>query len=88
MTKSLGLASGRVTTSDERPRRGAKCGRGSGLIVWQAFRQHKIVHIFDRPGSSDLTANVDFKYLQEALAGTGECDHEPRAGLGRTRKRC
>jgi NADH dehydrogenase [ubiquinone] 1 alpha subcomplex assembly factor 7 len=29
------------------------------------------VNVFDTPGSSDLTANVDFAYLKEALEGTG-----------------
>lgn len=41
----------------------------------QAFRNHKIVDVFDQPGSSDLTANVDFAYLREALEGVGECLH-------------
>lgn len=38
----------------------------------QAFRKHKIVDFFDQPGSSDLTANVDFAYLKESLTGMGE----------------
>lgn len=37
----------------------------------QAFRKHKIVDVFDQPGSSDLTANVDFAYLKESLKGVG-----------------
>lgn len=37
----------------------------------QGFRNHKIVDIFDEPGSSDLTANVDFTYLSESLSTTG-----------------
>ena len=27
--------------------------------------------VFDEPGSADLTANVDFTYLREALSGLG-----------------
>ncbi|GHJ86517.1 hypothetical protein NliqN6_2919 [Naganishia liquefaciens] len=53
---------------------------GVGLIVdygmdgfstnsFRAFRRHEIVHVFDDPGSADLTANVDFAYMKEALAG-------------------
>jgi SAM-dependent MidA family methyltransferase len=30
------------------------------------------VHVFDDPGSADLTANVDFAYLKESLEGVGE----------------
>lgn len=37
----------------------------------QAFRNHNIVDVFDKPGASDLTANVDFAYLKESLQGTG-----------------
>jgi NADH dehydrogenase [ubiquinone] 1 alpha subcomplex assembly factor 7 len=55
-----------------------KAGGGAALVVdygddrvfansFRAFREHKIVNIFDKPGSSDLTANVDFAYLRESL---------------------
>ena len=37
----------------------------------QAFRNHKIVDVFEEPGSADLTANVDFAYLRESLSGLG-----------------
>jgi len=51
---------------------------GCGLIVdyggakaygdsFRAFKDHKIVDVFHRPGECDLTANVDFAYLQEAM---------------------
>ena len=33
--------------------------------------------IFDQPGSSDLTANVDFTYLSESLGTTGSKSHGP-----------
>lgn len=38
----------------------------------KAFKNHQIVDVFEKPGTADLTANVDFEYLREALAGTGE----------------
>jgi SAM-dependent MidA family methyltransferase len=37
----------------------------------QAFKDHKIVDIFNQPGKCDLTANVDFAYLKESLVGLG-----------------
>lgn len=37
----------------------------------QAFRDHKIVDVFHRPGECDLTANVDFAYLIEAVTDIG-----------------
>ncbi|KAI9061060.1 DUF185-domain-containing protein [Trametes sanguinea] len=50
---------------------------GSALIVdyggekvygnsFRAFKEHKIVDPFHRPGECDLTVNVDFAYLKEA----------------------
>lgn len=42
-----------------------------GKLIGKAFRNHKIVDVFDEPGSSDLTANVDFAYLSESLEGVG-----------------
>lgn len=45
---------------------------GTALIwVYQAFKDHKIVDVFHRPGECDLTANVDFAYLKESLADLG-----------------
>ncbi|CCL99309.1 uncharacterized protein FIBRA_01325 [Fibroporia radiculosa] len=52
---------------------------GSALIVdyggdraygnsFRAFKEHKIVDVFHRPGECDLTTNVDFAYLKEATA--------------------
>lgn len=38
---------------------------------FRAFRKHKVVEVFDEPGSSDLTANVDFAYLKEAMSQPG-----------------
>jgi len=35
---------------------------------FRAFKNHRIVDIFHRPGECDLTANVDFAYLKEAFA--------------------
>ncbi|KAG8868806.1 hypothetical protein FRB97_001891 [Tulasnella sp. 331] len=56
-------------------------GGGVGLIMdygddrpfgdsFRGFRAHKVVDIFDEPGSSDLTANVDFGYLAEAMSSS------------------
>ncbi|KAJ7472787.1 DUF185-domain-containing protein [Mycena latifolia] len=52
--------------------------RGCGLIVdygadhvsgqsFRAFQKHEIVDVFHAPGECDLTANVDFAYLSEAV---------------------
>ncbi|KAG9015939.1 hypothetical protein FRB90_004115 [Tulasnella sp. 427] len=38
---------------------------------FRAFRKHKVVEVFDEPGSSDLTTNVDFAYLKEAMSQPG-----------------
>ncbi|KAI0072761.1 DUF185-domain-containing protein [Panus rudis PR-1116 ss-1] len=38
---------------------------------FRAFRNHKIVDVFDSPGECDLTVNVDFAYLKEAIAHNG-----------------
>ncbi len=37
----------------------------------QAFKNHKLVDVFHRPGECDLTVNVDFSYLAEAAADLG-----------------
>jgi len=36
---------------------------------FRAFRKHKQVHPLDLPGSADLTADVDFKYLSTQISG-------------------
>ncbi|KAI0342727.1 DUF185-domain-containing protein [Trametopsis cervina] len=35
---------------------------------FRAFKDHKIVDVFERPGECDLTTNVDFAYLKDAIA--------------------
>ncbi|KAJ7062914.1 S-adenosyl-L-methionine-dependent methyltransferase [Mycena amicta] len=61
-------------TSSEGP-----TAKGCGLIIdygnahassssFRAFKNHAIVDPFDEPGKCDLTANVDFAYLTEAVA--------------------
>ncbi|RDB26124.1 Protein arginine methyltransferase NDUFAF7, mitochondrial [Hypsizygus marmoreus] len=51
---------------------------GCGLIIdyggdhvfgdsFRAFKDHKIVDVFHRPGECDLTTNVDFAFLKEAM---------------------
>lgn len=53
---------------------------GCGLIIdyggdkafadsFRAFREHRIVDVFHEPGNCDLTSNVDFAYLKEAMSG-------------------
>ncbi|KAF8802501.1 DUF185-domain-containing protein [Phlegmacium glaucopus] len=53
---------------------------GCGLIIdyggdkafgdsFRAFKEHKIVDVFHEPGNCDLTSNVDFAYLKEAMSG-------------------
>jgi NADH dehydrogenase [ubiquinone] 1 alpha subcomplex assembly factor 7 len=37
----------------------------------QAFKGHALVDPFGCPGQADLTANIDFAYLAEALKGIG-----------------
>ncbi|KAJ7702039.1 S-adenosyl-L-methionine-dependent methyltransferase [Mycena metata] len=78
-----------------------KASLGCGLIVdyggprafaesFRAFKNHAIVDPFTTPGECDLTANVDFSYLQEAVADLGLRTHGPlpqaafleRMGLG------
>ncbi|KAK0446166.1 S-adenosyl-L-methionine-dependent methyltransferase [Armillaria borealis] len=34
---------------------------------FRAFKDHQIGDVFDRPGECDLTANVDFGYIKEAM---------------------
>ncbi|THU99919.1 DUF185-domain-containing protein [Dendrothele bispora CBS 962.96] len=57
---------------------------GCGLIIdygrnevpWltlRAFKDHKPVPVFNRPGECDITANVDFAYLTEAMQDLGWC---------------
>ncbi|ORY91491.1 S-adenosyl-L-methionine-dependent methyltransferase [Leucosporidium creatinivorum] len=51
---------------------------GAGLVVdygdakafgrsWRGFRKHQVVDPLSEPGHTDLTANVDFSYLAEAM---------------------
>ncbi|KAG8744635.1 hypothetical protein FRC11_013347, partial [Ceratobasidium sp. 423] len=63
-------------------------GGGAGLVVdygddrafgssFRAFQKHKLVDVFYQPGMCDLTANVDFAYLKEALESTPTTTHGP-----------
>ncbi|KAM0788941.1 hypothetical protein ACM66B_003016 [Microbotryomycetes sp. NB124-2] len=60
---------------------------GAGLIIdygdakafgrsWRGFRKHQVVDPLSEPGHTDLTANVDFAYVAEALSDIVTC-HEP-----------
>ncbi|GAA5992727.1 hypothetical protein JCM10908_006900 [Rhodotorula pacifica] len=63
---------------------GAKGGiGGAGLVVdygdakafgrsWRGFRKHQVVDPLSEPGHTDLTANVDFAYLAEAMSESAE----------------
>jgi len=42
-----------------------------GLSVWQAFRQHKLFDPLIEPGTADLTADVDFKYIANCVSDKG-----------------
>ena len=37
------------------------------LYIFRAFRNHKQVHPLELPGTSDLTADVDFSYLKSQV---------------------
>lgn len=41
-------------------------------LLAKAFRAHRHVDVFDKPGTSDLTTNVDFALLKEALEDGGK----------------
>ncbi|BGP00787.1 hypothetical protein RTG_01091 [Rhodotorula toruloides ATCC 204091] len=56
---------------------------GAGLVVdygdakafgrsWRGFRKHQVVDPLTEPGHTDLTANVDFAYLSEAMSEFAE----------------
>ncbi|KAG6919198.1 hypothetical protein DXG01_008496 [Tephrocybe rancida] len=56
----------------------APSGGGCGLIIdyggdqayedsFRAFKDHKIVDVFHKPGKTDLTANVDFALIKQAM---------------------
>ena len=40
---------------------------------FQAFKQHKLHDPLEEPGSADLTADVDFSYLQQVAGNQGKC---------------
>ena len=37
----------------------------------KAFKDHRIVDIFHRPGECDITANVDFAFMKESMHDIG-----------------
>ena len=41
------------------------------MDIKKAFKNHEIVDVFHRPGDCDLTVNVDFAYLKEAMSDLG-----------------
>jgi len=40
-------------------------------LACQAFRDHKLFDPLTEPGTADLTADVDFKYLMQCVADKG-----------------
>ncbi|KAJ7240797.1 S-adenosyl-L-methionine-dependent methyltransferase [Mycena rebaudengoi] len=78
MRKVGELVCGTPAPNDTDPDSTAHPNRGCALIVdygdnhsfsssFRAFKNHKIVDVFDTPGECDLTANVDFAFLTEAV---------------------
>ncbi|PKI84410.1 hypothetical protein MVES_001672 [Malassezia vespertilionis] len=76
-----------LTPQQEQEREQASLG-GCGLIIdygaarffsesFRAFRNHRIVDPLEMPGQSDLTANVDFSFLEEAVNTTNAQAHGP-----------
>ena len=41
------------------------------MVREQGFRKHQIVDPLSEPGHTDLTANVDFSFLAEAISDVG-----------------
>ena len=50
--------------------------KNSERILEKAFKEHKQVDVFHQPGKCDLTVNVDFAYLKEAMPDTGIHFHD------------
>ncbi|GAA5870620.1 hypothetical protein JCM8547_002064 [Rhodosporidiobolus lusitaniae] len=72
------LVSGRGEEGEGKEGSGKGAG-GAGLVVdygdakafgrsWRGFRKHQVVDPLTEPGHTDLTANVDFSYLAEAMS--------------------
>ena len=40
-------------------------------VACQAFREHKLFDPLCEPGTADLTADVDFKYISQCVAEKG-----------------
>lgn len=77
---SLGQSKEQALRQEEERLKGNSKG-GSGLIIdygdekafgnsFRAFKNHTIVDPLMRPGTADLTANVDFNYLKNAIRTT------------------
>ena len=61
--------------SKKRTRSNAVEGDPAAKNYFQAFKDHKIVSVFHRPGECDLTTNVDFAFLKEAVKDLGTWCH-------------
>ncbi|KAF5342280.1 hypothetical protein D9611_001827 [Ephemerocybe angulata] len=75
--------SSELDAPSESPKESERGVGGCGLIIdygaaqvfgdsFRAFKEHRMVDPFHLPGECDLTANVDFAYLQEAMSGLVE----------------
>ena len=75
-------------TDEQKKERARPSQGGCALVVdygaarffsdsFRGFRDHKIVSPLELPGQSDLTANVDFSFLQSAIATTDAASHGP-----------
>lgn len=42
------------------------------LLLPQAFKDHKLHNVLKEPGTADVTADVDFSYLQKTAGNLGE----------------
>ena len=40
-------------------------------VIFQGFKNHKLLDVLVDPGTADMTANVDFSYLRHAARGKG-----------------
>ena len=51
------------------------------LATLKAFQSHQLVDPLVSPGTADLTADVDFAYLQRMIADRCECDSDGWHGM-------
>ena len=42
-------------------------------FYFQSFKNHKLCNVLEDPGRADVTANVDFAFLEKAAGSKGLC---------------